>query len=89
MATKIRAVKCPNCGSEKHDQLDSKRFRCKNCGTEFFIDDDDININVNHRYDYSPPPIPNISGPSKLINLFAIAAVGIVTVIVVLGSMLF
>ena len=89
MATKIRAVKCPNCGSEKHDQLDSKRFRCKNCGTEFFIDDDDININVNHRYDYSPPPIPNLNGPSKLINLFAIAAVSIVTIIVVFGSMLF
>ena len=89
MATKIRAVKCPHCGSEKHDQLDSKRFRCKNCGTEFFIDDDDININVNHRYDYSPPPIPNFNGPSKLINLFAIAAVSIVTIIVIFGSILF
>lgn len=52
MATKIKAVKCPQCGSEKHTQLDEKRFRCDSCGTEFYIDDDDININVNHRFDF-------------------------------------
>ena len=43
MATRIKAVKCPQCGSEKHEQLDEKRYRCLNCGTEFFLDDDDIN----------------------------------------------
>lgn len=52
MATKIKAIKCPQCGSEKHEQLDEKRYRCKSCGTEFYIDDDDININVNHHYEY-------------------------------------
>src|SRR3712207_2746420 len=51
MATKIKALKCPQCGSEKHSQIDDKRFLCNNCGTEFYIDDDDININVNHRFD--------------------------------------
>lgn len=55
MATKIKALKCPQCGSEKHTQLDEKRFRCDSCGTEFYIDDDDININVNHRYDFGKP----------------------------------
>ena len=49
MATKIKAVKCPQCGSEKHEKIDEKRFRCKSCGTEFYIEDDDINININHR----------------------------------------
>lgn len=52
MATKIKAVKCPQCGSEKHTRIDEKRFLCKHCGTEFFLDDDDININVNHRFDF-------------------------------------
>ncbi len=52
MATKIKPVKCPNCGSGKHIQLDEKRYRCRNCGTEFYLDDDDININVNHHFDY-------------------------------------
>lgn len=52
MATKIKAVKCPQCGSEKHTQIDDKRFRCNSCGTEFFIDDDDININVKHHFDF-------------------------------------
>ena len=52
MAKKLKAVKCPQCGSEKHEQIDKKRYRCLNCGTEFFLDDDDININVNHHYDF-------------------------------------
>ena len=56
MTTKIKAVKCPQCGSEKHEKIDEKRFRCKNCSTEFYIDDDDININVNHRYEYKATP---------------------------------
>lgn len=51
MSTKIRPIKCPNCGSEKHIQLDEKLYRCKNCGTEYFLDDDDITIHVKHHFD--------------------------------------
>lgn len=53
MGTKIKPVKCPNCGSGLHTQLDAKRYLCQNCGTEYYIDDDDININVNHHHEYS------------------------------------
>lgn len=52
MTTRIKAVKCPHCGSEKHTQTAEKRFQCKSCGTEFFLDDDDININVKHQFDF-------------------------------------
>ena len=52
MSIKIRPIKCPNCGSEKHDQLNEKLYRCKNCGTEYFLDDDDITIHVKHDFNY-------------------------------------
>src|SRR3712207_657582 len=63
MTTKIKAVKCPNCGSEKHVMIDDKRFVCKNCNTEFYIDDDDININVNHHFDHGESPMFFTSTP--------------------------
>lgn len=52
MSIKIRPIKCPNCGSEKHDQLNEKLYRCKNCGTEYFLDDDDIIVHVKHDFNY-------------------------------------
>ena len=52
MSIKIRPIKCPNCGSEKHDQLNEKLYRCKNCGTEYFLDDDDITVHVKHDFNY-------------------------------------
>lgn len=51
MSTEIKPIKCPQCGSEKHDDLGDKRFRCRSCGTEFFLDDDDITIHINHHFD--------------------------------------
>lgn len=51
MSTKIRSIKCPNCGSEKHVQLGDKLYRCKSCGTEYFLDDDDITVHVKHHFD--------------------------------------
>ena len=57
MATRIKAIKCPHCGSSNHRQTDEKRFVCNNCGTEFFLDDDDINININHYNHNSDAPL--------------------------------
>ena len=57
MATRIKAIKCPHCGSSNHRQIDEKRFVCNNCGTEFFLDDDDINININHYNHNSDAPL--------------------------------
>ena len=44
MGTRIKPIKCPNCGSEKHTHKEDKCYLCLSCGTEFYIDDDDINI---------------------------------------------
>ena len=48
MAKNIKAIKCPNCGSIKKLEIRTDYFRCLNCDTEYFLDDDDINININH-----------------------------------------
>lgn len=70
MATKIKALKCPNCGSEKHIDLGNKRFLCKSCGTEFYIDDDDITINVNHHIDFDGK---SFDQGKKTMGIFAVA----------------
>ncbi|KFC19546.1 hypothetical protein [Chryseobacterium sp. FH1] len=48
MAKNIKAIKCPNCGSIKKTEIKTDHFRCLNCDTEYFLDNDDINININH-----------------------------------------
>ncbi|MDL2303316.1 transposase [Dysgonomonas sp. OttesenSCG-928-D17] len=49
MAKQIKVIKCPQCGSTQKTQLKEDYYRCNNCGTEYFLDNDDINVNVNHR----------------------------------------
>lgn len=48
MAKQIKAIKCPQCGSTQKTQVKDDYYRCNNCGTEYFLDNDDINVNVNH-----------------------------------------
>ena len=48
MAKKIKAVKCPQCGSSKAKELRTDYYRCISCHTEYFLDSDDININHYH-----------------------------------------
>lgn len=79
MSTKIKPIKCPNCGSEKHVQLDEKRYQCRNCGTEYFLDDDDITINIKHNFEYEnftqPKEEPRITMSNVLRNLAVVLIV--------------
>ena len=80
MSTKIRPIKCPNCGSEKHVQLGDKLYRCKNCGTEYFLDDDDITVHVKHHFDnggFSRSFENSIFSTVSIIKVFAI--IGVIT----------
>ena len=52
MAKRIKVLKCPQCGHSKPETIGKEHYRCSKCGTEFFLDSDDVNINVNHRYEY-------------------------------------
>ncbi len=61
MAKQLKAIKCPQCGSTDKTELRTDQFRCNNCNTEYFLDNDDININHNIRYENPPagtPPVP-------------------------------
>ena len=40
MPTEIKAIKCPQCGSTENIELGQNRFKCKKCGTEYFLDND-------------------------------------------------
>ena len=79
MSTKIKPIKCPNCGSEKHVQLDEKRYQCRNCGTEYFLDDDDITINVKHNFEYEnftqPKEEPRVTMSNVIRNLAVVLIV--------------
>ena len=49
MATRIKSIKCPQCGSTRVEELANGHFRCRSCSTTFFLDSDDITI--HHKYD--------------------------------------
>lgn len=50
MAKQIKVLKCPQCGNTKPTAIGNDHYRCNKCGTEFFLDNDDINVNVNYHY---------------------------------------
>ena len=80
MSTKIRPIKCPNCGSEKHIQLDEKRYRCKTA-VQILLDDDDININVKHQFDYG--------GYTRTKGDANISTINVIKVFAIIGGSLF
>ena len=47
MPTEIKAIKCPQCGSADKTALGENHYQCKKCGTEYFLDNDDIHIIVS------------------------------------------
>ncbi|SKB64331.1 hypothetical protein SAMN05660841_01644 [Sphingobacterium nematocida] len=50
MAKQIKALKCPHCGSVKKQTIKEDHYLCNHCGTEYFLDNDDINVNIKHQY---------------------------------------
>lgn len=60
MAKNIKAIKCPNCGSVKKTEIKPDYFVCKNCDTEYYLDNDDININIRHTPNPTFDKLPNI-----------------------------
>ncbi len=50
MAKTIKSISCPNCGSVDKKELGDNRFRCENCNTEYFLDDDYTHIVHHHKH---------------------------------------
>ena len=79
MATHIKVLKCPQCGSTTPMAQGNNHYKCDKCGTEFFLDNDDVNVNVNYRYDTVPTNTPSPSQPKKIILTFAIIFIALTT----------
>lgn len=82
MAKNIKAIKCPNCGSVKKTETKPDYFVCKNCDTEYFLDNDDINVNIKH--------IPNPSFDKQLpkVKKNVAIAMGAIVLIILLINLL-
>ena len=72
MAKQIKALKCPQCGSTKSSVIKNDHYRCDKCGTEFFLDNDDITVNVNHRYDHQNKPRSGSSNTNKIVIIIVV-----------------
>ena len=74
MAKQIKTIKCPQCGSVLKTGIKPDHFRCNSCGTEYFLDNDDVNINIRH--DYRPEPVPESrsTNPLKVLLIFGVCA---------------
>jgi len=71
MATQIKVIKCPQCGSTTPIAQGNNHYKCDKCGTEFFLDNDDVNVNVNYRYNSASANVP---GPAPLRKIILIVA---------------
>ncbi|PYF77240.1 hypothetical protein [Pedobacter nutrimenti] len=83
MAKQIKPIKCPQCGSTDKTELRPDFFRCNNCNTEYFLDNDDININYNHNYTHSFG-----SATNKQARTVAIGAVIVFALAIIFGGIL-
>lgn len=66
MAKQIKAIECPKCGSTDKTEIKPDYFVCNNCGTEYFLDNDDITVNHNIKYQGDKPATPFIFDKKKL-----------------------
>lgn len=73
MAKEIKVIKCPQCGSTAKTEIKPDFYRCTNCHTEYFLDDNDVTINYNHNYNHNNNPLFNSTeGTKKVIKIVGI-----------------
>ncbi|WP_295771644.1 hypothetical protein [uncultured Mucilaginibacter sp.] len=82
MAKEIKAIQCPKCGSTQKAELRPDYFRCHNCNTEYFLDNDDITINHNINYKNQPS---NASSPTpkSILVIFGIVIIFFLAAIII------
>ena len=78
MAKAIKAIQCPKCGSPQKAEVRPDVFRCENCGTEYFLDNDDINVNYTVRPAAGPAAAP--ANRPVLVGTIAVVALLLVFV---------
>jgi DNA-directed RNA polymerase subunit RPC12/RpoP len=83
MAKQSKAIQCPKCGSTQKQEIRPDIYRCDNCGTEYFLDSDDVTLNVRQlppvaprRPAMAPVPARNIRWALALAGLVLLWSVG-------------
>ncbi|WP_310392681.1 hypothetical protein [Hymenobacter sp.] len=76
MATEIKAIKCPQCGSPQKTEVKPDYYRCENCRTEYFLDND--RLTVHHTHAYLPPVVPPAPPRYALVGSVVVATVIII-----------
>ncbi|MGI4832706.1 MAG: hypothetical protein ACRYFK_04515 [Janthinobacterium lividum] len=79
MATEIKAIQCPKCGSTQKTEVRPGVFHCESCGTEYFLDNDDININVR-QIPATPVGPATPAGNAKLGCLFVLGILALLAI---------
>ncbi|MHA4896009.1 hypothetical protein ACXZ1K_14750 [Pedobacter sp. PWIIR3] len=82
MAKEIKAIKCPQCGSTAKTEIKPDIYRCSNCQTEYYLDNDDVTVNYNHNYNYKSDAVVAPITPQKLKVIVVLFAVVFVMVFV-------
>jgi hypothetical protein len=91
MAKQLKVIKCPQCGSTNKTELRTDHFRCNNCNTGYFLDNDDITIHHRVAFEETPPggQKPATLLPVKRGALILVIVVSIILAIISATSLLF
>ncbi|WP_223649421.1 transposase [Hymenobacter psoromatis] len=84
MAKQIKAIACPKCGSTQKTVIRPDTFRCDNCGTEYYLDNDDITINIRQVPDPVPRPVPVPASRLPIVRLLVGLGMGSLVLLFVL-----
>ncbi|MDR2224323.1 MAG: hypothetical protein LBE34_16550 [Flavobacteriaceae bacterium] len=86
MAKTIKKIVCPQCGSNKVNEVKTDYYLCESCKTNFFLDTDDITINHNIRNTRSNKEHLSIEQSKKVAKI--ISVFGGVFILYLIGSSL-
>lgn len=84
MAKQTKTIKCPQCASTSNIQLKDDYYKCSSCGTQYYLDSDDININVTHRIeDYTEK---NKKTQKPAIAIMAFISIALMLIVVLINN---
>lgn len=79
MATEIKAIKCPQCGSPQKVEIKPGHYRCESCQTDYFLDEE--RLTIQHHHTFAPPA----AAPAARLSPAARAVIGASVALAVVG----
>jgi hypothetical protein len=85
MAIDIKAVQCPHCGSIYKTETKANFYHCQSCGTDYYLDSDDIHI--YHHHDHRSQPFSSAPPGNTRLRLFIfIGAIAFIIVVYLIAT---